>query len=215
MRSMLRALLAIALVAACALGIACQPGSSAPHQSTGGGPESREACVSCHAPEYQSAHGRDWPTPCHVCHTQDAWSPSVRDHKWPLTGGHDKRGCYDCHKGSPAVFEGTSAACVGCHRDDYDHKTFPSHLRYPTTCADCHSTAAWKPIITNHAPIPGAAATAAATVATATAPLTTSTVAPPKPTPKPRPKPKPTVTTPTPPPTVLPPDIPTGPSTRR
>jgi hypothetical protein len=104
-------------------------------------------CASCHMAEFQSAHGHvgKRPTKCAVCHTSDAWHPrKVLDHRWPLTGAHAKANCFDCHKGDPAVFEGTPKACVGCHQADYDKA--PGHAgRRPTTCQDCHGTTAWKP----------------------------------------------------------------------
>ncbi len=88
------------------------------------------------------------PTQCGVCHTQDAWSPSVLNHPWPLTGAHAKAACEDCHaaeKGKAPVYEGTSKLCVDCHRDDYDGATYPGHSKFATTCADCHSTTAFRP----------------------------------------------------------------------
>ena len=51
-------------------------------------------------------------------------------------------------------FEGTPGQCVHCHRDDYDRSTFPGHSHFALTCAECHSTAAWRPTL--HPPRPDA-----------------------------------------------------------
>ncbi len=107
------------------------------------------ACANCHLPEYQAAknppHAGVRPTACAVCHTQQAWRPSVFDHPYPLLGAHAKARCAACHVGQPPVYAGTSKQCVGCHRDDYDRSEYPGHDRFATTCDDCHSTTAWKP----------------------------------------------------------------------
>jgi hypothetical protein len=105
-------------------------------------------------PEYLEAkkpvHAGVRPTACAVCHSQQSWKPSVFDHPWPLTGAHAKARCAGCHVGQPAVYAGTSKLCVGCHRDDYDRSEYPGHTRFATTCADCHSTTAWKPASKPH-----------------------------------------------------------------
>jgi hypothetical protein len=114
-----------------------------------GKPKPTNACVGCHMPEYLEAqkpvHVGVRPTACAVCHSQQAWRPSIFDHPWPLTGAHTKTRCVSCHVGQPAVYAGTTRLCVGCHRDDYDRSDYPGHARFATTCGDCHSTTAWKP----------------------------------------------------------------------
>ena len=111
-------------------------------------------CATCHMADFQSAknHPGEKPTTCAVCHVQDGWHPSRLDHSWPLTGAHAKASCFECHKGEPRVFEGTKSACVDCHRSDYEKA--PEHVarQFPTTCQECHGTAAWKPLL------PGASA---------------------------------------------------------
>lgn len=106
-------------------------------------------CATCHLHEYRATrhplHVGTKPTTCGICHGTEAWHPSTVQHPWPLTGAHATATCFYCHEGSPPVFRGTAKECVGCHRKDYDTSPFPGHSRFPTTCADCHSTAAWKP----------------------------------------------------------------------
>ncbi len=120
--------------------LACAP----PAEET---PSSGE-CARCHASDFERArhppHVGVRPTTCGVCHTQLAWSPDVLDHEWELTGAHADATCFDCHVGSPRVFEGTPTECVGCHRDDESH-TFAAHHTFGTDCASCHTTTAWRP----------------------------------------------------------------------
>lgn len=108
------------------------------------------ACVQCHAEDFARAddppHVGVRPDRCGVCHTESAWHPDVLHHDWELTGAHaaDDVECFDCHVGSPPVYEGTPDTCVGCHRDDELH-TFPAHHTFGTDCASCHTSAGWRP----------------------------------------------------------------------
>ncbi|MFO0694548.1 MAG: cytochrome c3 family protein [Polyangiales bacterium] len=117
-------------------------------------------CALCHIDRYNDpatnpVHVDVFPTTCGICHNEMAWKPANFDHDgfWPLTGAHavpvDQGGptCADCHKGSPPVWAGTPRECVGCHRADYDASPYPNHQTFPTSCGDCHSTAAWKPAL--------------------------------------------------------------------
>ena len=117
-------------------------------------------CVSCHRADYdRSTHpGHDaYPTTCTDCHTETAWRPATFAHSWPLTGAHAGTGCASCHTGSPPVYAGTPTDCVSCHRADYDASPFPGHEHFATTCADCHSTTAFRPATFTHSwPISGA-----------------------------------------------------------
>lgn len=129
---------------ACALGFCACNGSARDAKR-----DAAPACASCHMPEYLAAkkpvHVGVRPTACFVCHTQSAWSPSVFNHPWPLTGAHANARCAACHRGQPPVYAGTSRLCVDCHRADFEGSDFPGHSTFPTTCADCHSTSAWTP----------------------------------------------------------------------
>ena len=193
------------------------------------------ACASCHMRDYDGAkhHSGVKPTACGVCHTQERWHPTRLAHDfWALDGAHAKETCFDCHKGTPVVFRGTSKDCISCHQadDDKANAALTWHRPFATTCADCHTTTAWKPSfhVDPTKAVPSATATTTAT-ATATAIPTA------KPTATAKPKPRPTATAtatatatttatatatataiPTADPTVdLPPDVTTGPSRRR
>lgn len=54
-------------------------------------------------------------------------------------------GCWDGSSGRQLVHQGE---CVTCHLADYQGTDSPRHEgRFPTTCADCHSTDAWIPAL--------------------------------------------------------------------
>ncbi len=119
-------------------------GCSAPDPA----PPSAQECVSCHVEDYRRAdppHPGVRPDTCGVCHTQGHWHPDVLRHEWPLTGAHLTTGCFDCHDGTPPVFDGTPNECVGCHADDEATRTFPAHHTFGTECASCHTTTAFQP----------------------------------------------------------------------
>jgi Cytochrome c7 and related cytochrome c len=111
-------------------------------------------CVSCHRDDYDQAKDplhTDYDTQCQSCHDEAAWRPAPNfDHEWPLTGAHKQTLCAGCHMGDPPVYEGTSQACVSCHREDYDSSPFPGHSAFATTCQDCHSTSGWTPATGGH-----------------------------------------------------------------
>ena len=212
---------ASSVLAAGVVGVGCTAQPSPPDAPASGASSAATAlppsdCASCHMPEYRHAdhpvHVNVKPTTCAVCHSQESWHPSVLHHEWwPLTGAHEKAECKYCHTGTPAVFEGTPKACVGCHRKDYDGSKFPGHSTFPTTCADCHSTVAWKPA-TRKPTEPATAPTAHDAETTPAKPLP---VAPPIPHPTARPVvPVPPVPTPRPTPTPVP-DVTTHSSPRR
>jgi hypothetical protein len=211
---------------------ACAP-NGAPGPSTDGGvaigavvaasTEKGGDCSSCHMPEYEGVrdpvHVGAKPTTCAVCHTQQSWRPVAIHHEWwPLTGAHlgiPSPQCSWCHKGTPVVFKGTPKACVSCHREDYDASTFPEHQTFPTTCGDCHTTAAgWKPA--KHPPpkvVPVPVPTAPPLGTTAPKGTTPPKTTPPKAPATPTARPTATATTP-PAPTTRPPDVITRPSRR-
>ena len=205
---------------------ACAPNDGgAPTTSADGGvavTDKGGACATCHMAEYEQVrepvHVGAKPTTCTVCHTQDAWRPAAIHHEWwPLTGAHlgtPSPQCSWCHKGTPVVFKGTPKACVGCHREDYDASTFPEHQTFPTTCGDCHTTAAgWRPA--KHPPPKPVAPVVTAPPLGTTVP---KGLTPPKSTPPKAPataRPTATATSTTPPaPTTRPPDVITRPSRR-
>jgi hypothetical protein len=108
-------------------------------------------CVGCHQQDYDRSPlpGHDkFATTCADCHTETAWKPAKgsgdHDKFFPLDGAHLSASCSDCHtKGFDSGK--TPKQCVGCHQKDYDSSPLPGHDEFATTCADCHTTQAWKP----------------------------------------------------------------------
>jgi hypothetical protein len=112
-----------------------------------------QRCASCHLAEFESVkrppHAGVRPTTCATCHLDTSWKPYRLAHAWPLQGAHAKAACFGCHRGEPRQFEGTDPACVACHRadDDKANRELTWHAKFPTICATCHTTVAWKPTL--------------------------------------------------------------------
>ena len=112
-----------------------------------------QRCVTCHLAEYQGVshppHAGVRPTTCGSCHLDTSWHPYRLDHSWPLEGAHSKANCFDCHRGEPRQFEGTSKQCLSCHGDDRDraNQQLARHAQFGTSCQTCHSTALWQPTL--------------------------------------------------------------------
>ncbi len=192
------ALLLSSMALAATLGAGCTGVAASDHPGADGGIAALTDCKSCHMAEYRQVkkpvHVGAKPTECGVCHSQDSWHPDVLHHEWwPITGDHLKAECKFCHEGTPPVFRGTPKECIGCHREDFEKSKFPGHSGFVKTCADCHSTSAWKPA--THEPAPAALPEVAAIDAGAHAP---------KAVPAAHPKPRPTATVPTARPTTAP-----------
>ena len=130
-----------------AIGTGCQ---QAPHVDSTA-PSQR--CVTCHLAEYQSVshppHPGVRPTTCGSCHLDTSWHPYRLNHSWPLEGAHAKANCFDCHRGEPRQFEGTSKECLSCHRDDDEkaNQKIQRHEQFGTICQTCHTAIAWKPTL--------------------------------------------------------------------
>ena len=117
------------------------------------------ACVGCHLPDYQKAANPNHLSlgisqTCQMCHSTSAWQPANFNHDsvgFPLTGGHAKLQCEQCH--SNGNFNLTSTACVGCHLKDYQGTTNPNHMAtgIPQQCQICHTTVGWSPATYDHA----------------------------------------------------------------
>ena len=140
--------LMMATVATLSFGFACQ---STP--STGNAPPASSLCVSCHLSEFEATthppHAGVRPTTCGTCHSTDGWHPYRLQHSWPLEGAHAKANCLACHSAASPLFEGTSKACVSCHKaaQDKANASVASHPSFPPTCEKCHNTIAWKPTL--------------------------------------------------------------------
>jgi hypothetical protein len=100
-------------------------------------------CVDCHqanaAMVVSPIHAGLSPT-CSACHRTDAFKPTTFVHSWPLEGVHATLRCTGCHTGNPALYEGTSTACVDCHESDQASANLavPGHENYGDNCQTCH-----------------------------------------------------------------------------
>jgi len=110
-------------------------------------------CLACHQAKFQATQSPShaaagFSTDCATCHTTNAWQPAAFDHnktRFPLSGAHQKLTCTRCHNGGK--YKGTPADCYSCHQADYRRTTNPNHAAagFPTQCAACHGTSAWRP----------------------------------------------------------------------
>ena len=95
-------------------------------------------------PPFASGHRVSAGRACLDCHRTNSWVPSTitvathGDLGYPLNGAHTKATCAGCHRAG--AFAGTTRACNGCHTD------FRHRGRFGTSCEDCHTEAAWRPV---------------------------------------------------------------------
>lgn len=116
-------------------------------------------CYACHIQNYNSTQNpnhlnANFSKDCQDCHNVSSlsWTSTNIDHSFfPLTGGHALPSCFSCHQ-QGGNYSGLSPDCYSCHATDYNNTTNPNHqsVSFPTTCVDCHSTAAWQPATFNH-----------------------------------------------------------------
>lgn len=115
-------------------------------------------CFSCHSQDYYATVAPNHPMnkfskDCSTCHDTRAinWRSQNIDHSFfPLTGGHSKPGCFDCH--SSASFAGLSQDCYSCHRPDYEATLNPNHVagNFSKDCKTCHTINGWVPASFDH-----------------------------------------------------------------
>lgn len=115
-------------------------------------------CYSCHSKDYYSTLAPNHPNgkfskDCSTCHDTKAtnWRSSNIDHNFfPLTGGHSRPSCYDCH--TVGTFAGLSKECYSCHKPNYEATTNPNHVagNFSKQCQVCHNINAWSPAQFDH-----------------------------------------------------------------
>ena len=100
-------------------------------------------CFGCHAQDYQAARNPDhaasgFPSNCEQCHLPNhtSWSQAVFNHRFPLTGPHN-RDCTECHtSGNLRQF-----SCTVCHEQgetDRDHDEESGYVYNSQACYSCH-----------------------------------------------------------------------------
>src|SRR5882762_8875692 len=120
-------------------------------------------CVSCHLNKYTATTTPNhvqvgFPQTCETCHTTAVWTGAIFDHNtttFPLTGYHATSvPCASCHVNNN--YTSLPITCYGCHTATYNATTNPAHAAagFPTTCATCHTTAAWTGATFNHTYFP-------------------------------------------------------------
>ncbi|MCC6929497.1 MAG: hypothetical protein IT359_10950, partial [Gemmatimonadaceae bacterium] len=114
-------------------------------------------CIGCHASTMKAVKSPDhvaasFSQNCTTCHTITSWDNATYDHsksRFPLTQGHANRQCAECH--ADKVYHGKSMECSSCHIKDAQKAANPPHgSGFPTTCAQCHTTAQWKGATFDH-----------------------------------------------------------------
>jgi hypothetical protein len=134
----------------------------------------RTDCVGCHQADYDATktpvhRSAGFGLDCATCHSVSSLSwGSDFDHSrtgFPLTGAHAATACSQCHANN--VFTGASPVCYSCHQAQFASAVNPSHAGFPTDCAACHTTWAWRPAAFDHNatafPLTGAHVTVACT----------------------------------------------------
>jgi hypothetical protein len=112
-------------------------------------------CQSCHA---DRAHRGTLGSNCAMCHRANGWIPALHtaeEHRTPLTGGHAKLACVDCHRSGLHV--APQQTCAACHAQRHGGTT--------AACTTCHRVSGWTQVTYTHrfppARLPGKHQTAA------------------------------------------------------
>jgi len=98
------------------------------------------ACSACH--DKDDKHKGGFGRKCETCHYTGTWKSWDFDHgttRFPLTGGHRRVDCRDCHKGGGGRPEKPARACVACHVADDVH-----HGGFGAQCEHCHVDSNWR-----------------------------------------------------------------------
>ena len=125
------------------------------------------SCTTCHQDPHRSQFAERMkalradgtPAGCEACHSTRNWQDITRfDHdrtKFALVGAHRAVGCIDCHrppnlemKLTNVDFTQAPTKCEECHSDIHGRQF--AKAGGDTPCADCHTTAKWKPSLFDH-----------------------------------------------------------------
>lgn len=97
-----------------------------------------QRCATCHA--IDDVHAGSNGDVCSDCHTTSSWLGIRFDHNttgFPLTDGHGRLQCTDCHKREDFK-DHFDDACLDCHVVDDDHQG-----RNGSKCENCHQPTVW------------------------------------------------------------------------
>jgi predicted CXXCH cytochrome family protein len=105
------------------------------------------SCAACHQDIHGSQFaGSPYENHCDACHGERDFKLSTftatrhSDTRFPLSGGHRKATCAECHKPTPkpAKFRFEDRDCMVCHSDPHGSE---SSIR---TCETCHTVNTWQ-----------------------------------------------------------------------
>jgi hypothetical protein len=129
---------------------------------TAGFTDAKTDCYSCHQQDFAATQNpghsiSKFSTNCKDCHSLvSGWKPVTFNHNaFPLTSGHSKPACIDCHVGGN--YTSTRTDCYSCHQQNYVSTANPNHISsgFSQLCQNCHSTnPGWKPAVFNHSAFP-------------------------------------------------------------
>jgi hypothetical protein len=105
--------------------------------------KSSSRCADCHEDVHRGELG---PT-CDRCHSPQSWlvPDMIQRHastRFSLVGMHATVPCQECHTNEQKnEFTGLRTDCFGCHQNDYNATTAPSHRQagLGTDCQSCHA----------------------------------------------------------------------------
>ncbi len=116
------------------------------------------SCIACHRDIHESQFaGPPYRNRCESCHSQSVFKPSTyttgqhADTRFPLSGGHVKVSCAECHKSTskPVKFRFEDRTCTVCHQDPH-HDQFADRMAAALPgggiagCQSCHTTNTWR-----------------------------------------------------------------------
>ncbi len=123
----------------------------------------RTDCTTCHTDphggRFRAFGAKTSGDNCENCHVTKTWNDISRfDHnatEFRLTGAHRSVECAACHR-APNLerkllkvnFGTAPSQCEACHQDPHDAQ-FAGHTNRQQ-CADCHTTAKWRPSLFDH-----------------------------------------------------------------
>jgi hypothetical protein len=109
-----------------------------------------QQCVGCHLADFQKTTSPNhatagFPQDCATCHTTTNWTSATFNHAttgFELVGLHATQQCAACHVNNN--YSLTSAACIGCHLNDFNGANDPPHKAagFPQDCTLCHGSSA-------------------------------------------------------------------------
>ncbi len=124
------------------------------------------SCIACHRDIHLGQFSDErYNNHCEKCHNQSTFKPSLfsaplhASTRFPLSGGHERLQCSQCHKGGaqPVQYRFDDRSCPACHSDLHRGQfTLQMQDRFPDgtakSCRACHTVNSWHELDSfNHA----------------------------------------------------------------